>query len=173
MIDSQSRPALSPQRAGRRFLLACLLLHASTLVAQDPDYSPADLDAAFARDTLVIHASDHACYRFDIWLAEERQQQMRGLMFVRNLPEFYGMLFVYDQPGGRSMWMKNTLIPLDIVFIAADGTVSSIVANAEPLNLKSLRSVEPVPYVLELNGGVTRDLGISAGDRVDWSGLER
>lgn len=140
-------------------------------MAQTVSYGPADLDSSFAKDTLVIHATENACYRFDIWLATVRDQQMRGLMFVRDLPEFTGMLFVYDRPGRRSMWMKNTYIPLDIVFIRDDGVVSSIVADAEPLNLTSLSSIEPVPYVLELGGGVAEKLGISAGDRVEWSGI--
>lgn len=155
----------------RAAALAALLLAWLPAGAQTPSYGPADLDADFARDTLVIHASRNACYRFDIWLALERPQQMRGLMFVRELPTYSGMLFVYSQPGGRSMWMKNTLISLDILFVREDGRISSIIADAEPLSLRSLSSTEPVTYVLELGGGVTQMLGIAAGDRVDWSGL--
>ena len=162
-------------RASRASSLALLtwLLSAPPAIAQAPSYSRADLDAAFTKDSLIIHAAEHACYRFDIWLARQRPQQMRGLMFVRELPAFTGMLFVYSEPGGRSMWMKNTYISLDIVFIRADGRISSIIANAEPLNLKSLSSIEPVTFVLELAGGVSEALGIAGGDRVDWSGLDQ
>ena len=94
-------------------------------------------------------------------------------MFVRDLPErFTGMLFVYDRTRyRRSMWMKNTYIPLDMLFIRRDGVISSIIENTEPLSLTSRSSEEPVTYVLELGGGVTAALGISAGDRVLWSGL--
>jgi uncharacterized membrane protein (UPF0127 family) len=159
------------RRAWPLALLSALLI-APPAFAQAQSYSPADLDAAFDKDTLIIHAAENACYRFDIWLARQRAQQMRGLMFVRNLPEFTGMLFIYPEPGGRSMWMKNTYISLDIVFIRDDGRISSIIADAEPLNLRSLSSREPVTYVLELGGGVAAALGIGSGDRVDWSGLD-
>lgn len=134
-------------------------------------YSPRDLSEAFEEDVLIISASNRACYRFDIWLAQTSPQQMRGLMFVRDLPAGTGMLFVYTDPGRRSMWMKNTYIPLDMLFIRGDGVISSIIENTEPLSLTSRSSTEPVTYVLELGGGVTGELGISAGDRVYWSGI--
>lgn len=69
------------------------------------------------------------------------------------------------------MWMKNTYIPLDILFIRADGGISSIIENTEPLSLRSLSSVEPVTYVLELGGGVTESLNIGSEDRIYWSGF--
>ena len=134
-------------------------------------YTPSDLSEAFEQDVLIISASERACYRFNIWLAETMPQQRRGLMFVRDLPAGTGMLFVYGEPGRRSMWMKNTYIPLDMLFIRRDGVISSIIDNTEPLSLTSRSSEEPVTYVLELGGGVTAALGISAGDRVLWSGL--
>jgi uncharacterized membrane protein (UPF0127 family) len=82
------------------------------------------------------------------------------LMFVRDMPPFTGMLFVYGDAGVHSMWMKNTYIPLDIAFIRDDGRISSIARNTEPLSLKSISSVEPVSYALELNAGVTERLHI-------------
>lgn len=165
-----TRPTCS-RRWARLLSVIGLLLTAPITLAQSEAYTPDDLDAAFAKDTLVIHAAENACYRFDVWLATVRDQQMRGLMFVRDLPGFTGMLFVYDRPGRRSMWMKNTYISLDIVFVRADGLISSIVADAVPLDLTNLSSAEALPYVLELGGGVTAKLGITAGDRVDWSGF--
>lgn len=154
----------------RTIVRVCLgAFFATVLSAQS--YAPADLDDAFDKDTLVIHASEHACYRFDIWIARTPAQQTRGLMFVRELPKHTGMLFVYTEPGRRSMWMKNTYIPLDIVFIRADGRISSVIENTEPLSLRSLSSVEPVTYVLELGGGVTESLNIEREDRIFWSGL--
>ena len=89
------------------------LLWSGHAMAQD------DLDAAFAKDVLVIHASNHACYRLDIYIAATDQQRSRGLMHVRSLPESTGMLFVYDYDARLSMWMKNTFIPLDILFVRA------------------------------------------------------
>ena len=85
-------------------------------------FADEELDLAFDRDVLIIEASQHACYRFDIYLARSSDQQRRGLMHVYDLPQTTGMLFVYDIAGVRSMWMKNTFIPLDISFASADGT---------------------------------------------------
>ena len=92
-----------------------------------------DLDAAFDKDVLIIAASEHACYVFDIYLALSRQKKSRGLMFVRNMPQFTGMLFVYPQASVLSIWMKNTYIPLDILFIRADGSIANIWTHTEPL----------------------------------------
>ena len=125
-----------------------------------------DLDSAFPKDTLIISADEHACYFFDIYVASTRAQQMRGLMHVRNLPEMTGMIFSYRRAGTRSMWMKNTYIPLDLVFIHADGRIANIVVNAEPHSLNSRVAAEPVNYVLELNGGVTEKLSIDSDSLV-------
>lgn len=131
-----------------------------------------DLDSAFTRDTLVISADKYACYFFNIYVASSREQQMRGLMHVRSLPEFTGMIFVYRQPGIRSMWMKNTYIPLDMVFIRGDGTVSSVATDTVPLTLDSVSAIEPVNFVLELNAGVTGKLGIGKESRIIFTNLE-
>lgn len=125
-----------------------------------------DLDAAFDKDVLVIAASEHACYVFDIYLAVTRQQHARGLMYVRYLPEFTGMLFVYPQKRVLSMWMKNTYIPLDMLFIRADGSIANIETHTEPLSLDSIAAIEPLNYVLELNAGVTERLAIGTDSRV-------
>ena len=147
----------------RRILLACACLAlVATAVADD------DLEAAFARDVLIISATAHACYRFDVYLAIDRAQTSRGLMHVRNLPPMTGMLFVYESDNYYSMWMKNTYIPLDMVFVRSDGTVSSVIRNTEPQSLRSLAAVEPVRYVLELNAGLTEQLSIDAGSRLLW-----
>lgn len=125
-----------------------------------------DLANAFDSSTIIIAASEDACYRFDVYLATSREQQIRGLMHVRHLPEFTGMLFVYPTSDMHSMWMKNTYISLDIVFIREDGTISNIEANTEPLSLTSISSTNPVSYVLELNAGVTAKLHIDTASRV-------
>ena len=125
-----------------------------------------DLTNAFNTSTIIIAAEKDACYRFDVYLAKSREQQIRGLMHVRHLPEFSGMLFVYPTPSMRSMWMKNTYISLDILFIREDGTISNIVANTEPLSLRSISAIEPVTYVLELNAGVTAKIYINTDSLV-------
>ena len=137
------------------------------LSAQSADYNFTDtVDEAFDKSRLVISASAHACYVFDVYLALTSDQRRRGLMFVRDLPEFSGMLFAYRQSARLSIWMKNTYIPLDLVFIHADGRIANIVVNAEPHSLNSRVAAEPVNYVLELNGGVTEKLSIDSDSLV-------
>jgi len=148
-----------PAVASRTFALILLLVLSGPATAQD-------LDEAFSQDSIVIVATAGECYHFDVWLAVSGEQQRRGLMYVRQLPAFSGMLFVYREPGERSMWMKNTFLSLDILFIRADGGVSSIARRTEPQSLRSIASVEPVTSVLELNAGVTETLGIDERSRV-------
>ena len=144
-----------------RMLLLLLCLAPLSLRAQDP------LEQSFQSDVLVIVAR-HACYRFDIYLAIDRQQQQRGLMFVRELPEWTGMLFVYADENYRSMWMKNTYIPLDMVFARRDGSVTNIARNTVPLSERSVTSSEPAAFVLELNAGTTRRLSIDGDSSLVW-----
>ena len=125
------------------------------------------VDQAFDKDLLVIVARD-ACHRFDIYLALNREQQRRGLMRVRNLPASTGMLFVYANEDSHSMWMKNTFIPLDILFATSDGSVVSIAKNTVPQSLESIGSTEPVMFVLELNAGITEHLAIEPGSQLIW-----
>jgi uncharacterized membrane protein (UPF0127 family) len=153
-----------PASALRALCLPLLLLAWSFAAAQD-------LEEAFERDAIVIAASAGACYRFEVYLALTTAQQRRGLMFVRDLPDFTGMLFAYPEPGPRSMWMKNTFIPLDILFVRADGSVSSVARQTEPQSLRSIASIEPVTYVLELNAGITESLGIDEQSRVLLPGM--
>ena len=143
--------------------IAAAFVLAGSALAQN-----SDLDETFEKDVLIIHASEHACYRLDIYLAMNNEQRARGLMHVRSLPQTTGMLFVYESDGYLSIWMKNTYIPLDIVFARADGTVSSIERDAEPLSLRSMRALEPVRYVLELNAGVAEKLTIDRYSRLEW-----
>lgn len=139
------------------------------LLATSPNsIADEELDAAFDRDVLIISASEHACYRFDIWLAVAREQQMRGLMHVRDMAPMSGMLFVYSDTDYHSMWMKNTYVSLDIAFVRDDGSIANIAENTEPLSLKSIASVEPVNYVLELNAGTAKRLSIDTNSRMLW-----
>jgi uncharacterized membrane protein (UPF0127 family) len=106
-------------------------------------------------------------HRFTVEIAGTLNQQERGLMFRRELGPDRGMIFPYDPPQDVGFWMKNTLIPLDMLFIRADGTIARI-ATAAPLSLDTVPSGEPVAAVLEIRGGRAAELGIRAGDRVEW-----
>ena len=89
-------------------------------------------------------------------------------MFVRDLPPGEGMLFPEDSPQVAHFWMKNTYIPLDMVFVGADGRIAKIIASARPFSLDVLSSDVPVIAVLELRGGEAAQLGLQAGDPVTW-----
>jgi uncharacterized membrane protein (UPF0127 family) len=139
-----------------------LSLAAVTAFADD------DLDDAFDKDVLLIEASEFACHRLDIYLALSNAQRTRRLMHVHNLPTTTGMLFVYEPESRISMWMKNTYISLDMVFARKDGTVSSVASNTEPLSLRSVASIEPVTFVLEINAGTAERLHIDENSRLLW-----
>ncbi len=124
------------------------------------------LDARYEKETLVVVSDDGQRHRFDVYIAADFGQQRRGLMFVRTLPETTGMLFVYDNVAVRSMWMKNTYIPLDMIFARADGSVSSVIHDTVPQTLDPQNSIEPVKFVLELNAGTARRLKIGKRSRL-------
>ena len=138
------------------------------LLATLPAFGNEELDRLFDKDVLIVEASQHACYRFDIYLALTDAQRSRGLMFVRELPQTTGMLFLYPGDYAASMWMKNTFISLDIVFARADGTVTNVIRDTEPQSLRTLAATEPVTFVLELNAGVTARLHIDEDSRLIW-----
>lgn len=149
-----------------RIFALCVVALLAPLSGRARSADATKLEQDFAKNAIVIEASGTACYDFDVFLAITGTQQRRGLMNVKKLPEFTGMLFVYTQDDYHSMWMKNTYIPLDMVFIRSDGTIAWIARDTEPLSLRSISPEEPVQYVLELNGGVTEALQIEPGSRV-------
>lgn len=108
-------------------------------------------------------------HRFIVEVARSAQEQETGLMNRPTLGPDRGMIFPYDPPQPVAFWMKNTLIPLDMIFIRADGTIAKI-ATAVPLSLEPVPAEEPIAAVLEIGGGRAAELGISEGDRVDWPG---
>jgi uncharacterized protein len=122
--------------------------------------------SAFAQTTLRIETPSGRAHTFHVYVAHSELEHMQGLMYVENLPADQGMLFPFDPPRPAAMWMKNTLIPLDMLFIRADGSVANIIANATPQSLDTRSSDGPVAWVLELNGGIAARLAIEAGARV-------
>jgi uncharacterized protein len=123
--------------------------------------------ASFPRAELsIVRGNGAARHSFRVWIADTSERQMQGLMFVRDLPADQGMLFVHDRARVASMWMKNTFIPLDMLFIDARGRIVTIHENTTPRSLETLSSGRPVLAVLELRGGEVARRGIRTGDRV-------
>jgi hypothetical protein len=147
--------------AGLPALAACQ--PASNTVAAI-DRSPAGLDQV----PLTITTTAGKKHRFTVEVARTDAEQAQGLMNRQTLAPDRGMVFPYDPPRAASFWMKNTLIPLDIIFIRADGTIARIEANTVPLSLDPVASGEPVATVLELAGGRAAELGITPGAKVMW-----
>lgn len=139
--------------SGRRLLAAALLV---LLVAPAP---------AAEEQTLEI-VTKNGVHVFSIELAATDADRMKGLMFRKELPEGRGMLFDFKRDQDVSMWMRNTLIPLDMLFINADGRIRRIAENTEPLSERTIPSGGPVRGVLEVIGGTAKKLGIVPGDRV-------
>ena len=104
--------------------------------------------------------SERAPLSFKVKLAETEAQRRYGLMFTPYLPKRQGMLFVFETDAPRQFWMKNTQIPLDMLFFASDGRLVNIVHSAVPFSLTGRNSAGPARYVLELNGGIARKIGI-------------
>ncbi len=125
--------------------------------------SPAAAGATCS-DRAVEIRGDFGTARFTVDVADTPETQRRGLMFVEDLPSSRGMLFVYSQPRPARFWMKNTLIPLDMLFAGADGTIRRIHENAVPHDETTIEGGDNILAILEINGGLAGRLGISEGD---------
>jgi uncharacterized protein len=123
--------------------------------------------AGLKQVTLCI-TSKTKTHSFTVEVAGGLISQAKGLMFRTELADTAGMIFPFGQPKRASFWMKNTVIPLDIIFVRPNGTIESIAENTVPYSTDPVESGEPVGAVLELRGGLTAELGIAAGDRVAW-----
>lgn len=132
---------------------------------ESPGQPPIEDLAAFPRTTLEI-ASGSKRHRFEVWVADTQARKEQGLMFVRDLPANEGMLFLDCCSG---IWMKNTYIELDIVFVGKDGRIAKIAPRAHPFDETTIPAPGPVGEVVELKGGVAEMLGLKVGDRVSWT----
>jgi len=142
-----------------------LLVYASLQTAAQA-IQPAELVAAVPRGSLVLEADSLRCLHIEGWIASRSEEQRQGLMFVEQMDEFEGMLFVYPRAAQISMWMKNTLIPLDMLFIDAQGQIVNIAARTTPLSTRSIAAAAPVTRVLELNGGFAQRWQLVPGNRL-------
>ncbi|HEX6121198.1 MAG TPA: DUF192 domain-containing protein [Dongiaceae bacterium] len=127
--------------------------------------APPSHAAGLPRDTVLVETASSQ-YRFDVEIADDEAERAEGLMYRQTLADNAGMLFLYPSPRAVQFWMKNTLLPLDIVFVRADGTIARIAADTTPLSEDLIPSGEPVLAVLEVKAGTMRELGIAAGARL-------
>lgn len=147
-----------------------LCLGGAPVLADDVRHDPLPGEASWLRSQpltpLWITSKSARCWRFNTWVARTPEQFSRGLMFVRQLDEDGGMLFAMQAQREISMWMRNTFIPLDILFADASGKIITIHENAVPLSLDHISSGRPAYAVLELVAGSVAKRSISQGDRI-------
>ncbi len=130
---------------------------------------PADASPAVPRVVVESPSGRSSAVRVEVVRAPEELE--RGLMFRERLGPDDGMLFVFPETGEHAFWMKNTLIPLDMIFAGSDGVVVGIVENAEPLTTTARSVGAPSRYVLEVNGGWSATHGVARGDRMRFEGV--
>jgi len=148
----------------RRYLLALATALPVAAMAQVPE--PTGPQPGLPKENLVIVSHDGTQHVFDVEMATTQEQQTVGEMFRKDIPADGGMLFNWGVPRASPMWMRNTLVPLDMVFINADGTIRSIAENTTPRSLAVIDSRGPVLATLELAGGTTAKDDIRVGDTV-------
>ena len=153
----------TPKRGGRVFmhfalspflLFALFFLHAC---------------ASSSVPQVVIHPQKGEPIRISVAIADTPQKRSFGLMYRRDLSESHGMLFLFPREEPLSFWMKNTPLPLDIIFINTAHTIVSIAQNTTPFSEKPLPSGSPAQFVLEVTGGFCQRHGVAVGDRVEFA----
>jgi uncharacterized protein len=147
---------------GTLVMAGCLL---SANVAL-PDATAPEPLSAFPQSLLAVRTGAGKVINFKIWTADTRQREEQGLMFIHELDEHAGMLFMFPENKRVTMWMKNTYISLDLLFLNAQGKIDYIAASATPLSLAYIGPPTPEYAVLELKGGACEHLGIKVGDVV-------
>ncbi|NJL07671.1 MAG: DUF192 domain-containing protein [Methylacidiphilales bacterium] len=152
-------------------VLVLSVLVADGLLATQPARSDADLppvvpEIRFEGPEPLEIATRGGVRSFDVEVAANDEQRARGLMYRRSLPAGHGMLFDFGVARDVMMWMKNTYVSLDMLFIRTDGVIVNISERTTPLSTATISSAEPVRFVLELPAGSVKLLGIAAGDQV-------
>ena len=144
-------------------LLALGLAGAGLSAAREDAVRPL---STFPRERIAVETRGARRHVFEAWRADTPATRAQGLMFVREMRGDQAMIFLYEPAQWVGMWMKNTLIPLDMLFVDDGGCVVTVHERAEPGSLETIASDVPVVLVVELAGGTARSLGIARGDRV-------
>ncbi|WP_020591907.1 DUF192 domain-containing protein [Kiloniella laminariae] len=145
------------------FKRSVLMLFLSVVLGLLLNFS-AQAQQSFEKDRLTIFSADGSAHRFEIELAISPGQRARGLMYRREMASDAGMLFIYEEPQNIMMWMKNTYISLDMLFLDGTGRIVHIEEKTTPLSTRTLSSGGQVSAVLELNAGTVSRLEIRKGD---------
>lgn len=153
------------------FATACLAWAVLLLVPAAPLQAQSAAPAAGLEPLVIVSAGGRQSFQVEVMRTPD--QRARGLMHRNYLPPDRGMLFDFARSEPVAMWMENTFIPLDMLFIRADGTIARIAERTEPLSRRTIPSGEPVLSVLEINGGVAEKLGIKPGDKVEHALFKR
>jgi hypothetical protein len=155
----------------RALPLALLLMLAPAACRTEPQGAVAAARAESGLELIPVEIrSAGKVHRFSAEVARTPEEQATGLMYRESLAPGRAMLFPYSPPEVASFWMKNTLIPLDMIFIREDGTIARIADNTIPQSLEPVSAGEPVVAVLEIAGGRSAELGITESDTVSWAG---
>ncbi|UBZ07513.1 DUF192 domain-containing protein [Salegentibacter mishustinae] len=123
-------------------------------------------------EATLLKPNGDTIQQIDIEIADNSYERQTGLMYRESMEDDQGMLFIYDNEAPRAFYMKNTYIPLDIIYFAADSTAVSFQKNAQPQDETSLPSGEPAQFVLELNAGLADDWNIEVGDKIDFKRVD-
>lgn len=145
--------------------LLLFLLITSSFVTKAENYALQELEN-WEKNMIQISNSSGHFHTFEVYIADSNTKRKKGLMYIESLPNNHGMLFKFDSPRIASIWMKNTYISLDLIFIDKNQTIIKIHNNAEPFNLNSISSKLKVKWVLEINGGLAEELGINPGNKI-------
>lgn len=152
--------------------IICIGIATGLYACKKQNKAPLVSSIAFTKEgtaQLYKASSDSLIASFDIEIAKTEYETQTGLMYRDSMKADRGMLFIFDNASPRYFYMKNTRLPLDIIYISEDKKIVSFYENAEPFNESSLPSEAPAKYVLEINGGLIEKLGISVGDSLDYS----
>jgi hypothetical protein len=150
-----------------RFLAAAVLALCAFAACSASDRTH-DPFADYARARVTIQSSSGS-HTLSAWIADTPARRAQGLMFVRTLAPDAGMIFFFENPRYVSMWMKNTYVALDMLFIDAQGRIVNIARDARPLSLDTINSAAPVSAVLEIAAGAAERLSLQAGDQVSYA----
>ncbi len=142
----------------RSALAALFFMLVFPVFAQEP--------MTFDKEPLVIQTASGKTFNFMVEVADTNEQRQRGLMYRKEMAQDAGMIFDFGVSRRVQMWMENTILPLDMLFVDSTGTIRNIKQNAVPYSEDIIDSMTSVKYVIELNAGVTAKLGIKTGDRV-------